>query len=186
MGRIGLCVGLAITALTASGCGTAVPADDATVTPIGVVHSPTVDDGPPSPVFPLTLRRTGGIAGFDDTVVLRANGQVLVDTRSVHGRTCTLTGPQQKQLLTALGTVRLNGFGPEASEPADTGSGEGEGPDRITISITDQRARPIDLSDPSLGDVAGMVGALVTDVTLSSPATTTCTTPTPPTIAPPA
>ena len=41
--------------------------------------------GRSGPVVPHTLRRTGGIAGFDDTIVLRANGQILVETRTVRG-----------------------------------------------------------------------------------------------------
>ena len=48
--------------------------------------------------------------------------------------------------------------------------------DPITVSVTDHEARRIDPSDPSLGEVSGLVGTLVSDVTLSVPATTRCTT----------
>ena len=41
--------------------------------------------------------------------------------------------------------------------------------DPITISVTDHQARRIDLSDPSLGEISGLVGTLVSDVTLSVP-----------------
>jgi hypothetical protein len=55
--------------------------------------------------------------------------------------------------------------------------------DPITISVTDHEARRIDLSDPSLGEISGLVGILVSDVTLSVPATTRCTTSAKPAVA---
>ena len=98
------------------------------------------------------MRRTGGIAGFDDTIVLRANGQILVETRTVRGRSCLLGAAQQRQLLAALSTLRLGVDGSAATptEPVDpVGSGDGETNDPITIRVTDVHARPVDLSDPS-------------------------------------
>lgn len=164
-----------LAALALAGCGSVTPGPGASGTQIGAPVTPTVVDGPPSPVFPLTLRRTGGIAGFDDTIVLRADGEVSVQTRTVHGRTCTLAGTQ-KQVLTALGTVRLDTQPPTTSVDLPE-SGDTDFPDRISIAVTDEHGRSIDLTDPSLGDVANLVGALVSDVTLSSPAATKCTTP---------
>ncbi|WP_330475664.1 hypothetical protein [Terrabacter sp. C0L_2] len=140
------------------------------------------------PAFPLTLRRTGGIAGFNDRIVLDLDGRLHVETRSVHGRVCTLAPTQQRQLVSLLATLRLDpsAAGLPTSDPAG-----GQGPvgpdspdapdavtDPITITVTDDEARPIDLSDPSLGEISGLVGVLVSDVTLSVPATTRCTTPT--------
>jgi hypothetical protein len=140
------------------------------------------------PVFPLTLHRTGGIAGYDDTVVLQADGKVLVDTRSVRGRVCQLSGTQQTHLLSLLSTLRLVEATDAPTPGSDGATGDGTVPpegdetpnDAIVINITDHKLRPLDLSDPSLGEVAGLVGALVADVTLSSPAATECTTPTSP------
>jgi hypothetical protein len=129
------------------------------------------------PEFPLTLRRTGGIAGFDDRIVLEANGRIRVDTPSVRGRVCTLDAPQRRQLVTLLATLRLGaatdlpGRDVAPLEPEVTES------DPITISVTDEQARELDLSDPSLGEISGLVANLVSDVTLSVPATTACTTP---------
>ena len=205
MGRAGRYVTTAIAALVVGGCGAAAPAggpgvgsgvgsDVGSGTAGGAATRPTQQRfgaggdssvSPSSgPTFPLRLRRTGGIAGYDDLIVLEADGRVRVDTRSVHGRVCTLTVPQQRQLLTLLATLRL---GPAVEPP-----GEGAPPagpeltesEPITISVTDDRALELDLSDPSLGEVAGLVGSLVSDVTLSVPATTTCTTPPAPVAAP--
>ncbi len=132
---------------------------------------------PTGPVFPLTLRRTGGIADFHDTVVLDDDGLVTVDTTSIAGRTCRLTAPQRATLLVGLSTLRLGGSTPaprDASGPAP--SVDGETPtDPITVTVTDVNARPVDLTDPSLGQISALVSALITDVTLTTPATTSCT-----------
>jgi len=195
MGPAGLCVGMAVAALFVGGCGSATPEDGSTAEVTSSAPTPTSsttsalrfgaagDDAPGSsygPTFPLTLRRTGGIAGFDDQIVLEANGRVRVETRSVHGRVCTLGAPQQRQLVTLLATLRL---APSTAPPPTDGSTALDPDavpesDPITISVTDDQARAIDLSDPSLGEVSGLVGILVSDVTLSAPATTRCTTPT--------
>lgn len=201
MGRTGLYVGMAVAALLAGGCGAVV--SDTDTSPGGTEHRSTATSTAPpkqrfgasgggsitgsdSPVFPLVLRRTGGIAGFDDRIVLDANGHLHVETHSVHGRVCTLAGPVQRQLVTLLATLRLGSPPTEAPSDEFTPLDPAAAPDSdpISISVTDDRARAIDLSDPSLGEIAGLVGNLVSDVTLSAPATTRCTTPTPPVVAP--
>lgn len=201
MGRAGLGWGLVVGALALGGCGSvstaagadgpSAPAATSTVQrPLAGSAQPGAGggramsgalDGSPSPAFPLTLRRTGGIAGYDDTVVLKANGQITVDTRTVRGRSCSLGSSPQRRLIAALSTLRLDetSAATSATTPpvaSDTSSGD-ETTDPIRISVTDKDARPVDLSDPSLGEVAGMVGALIADVTLTSPATTACKTP---------
>lgn len=198
MGRTGLYVGMAIAALLTGGCGVVMSDSDAS--PGGAAHTSTATPPPKprfgaagsgvvtsdSPTFPLVLRRTGGIAGFDDRIVLDADGRLRVETRSVHGRVCTLAGPVQRQLVTLLATLRLGvpqtDVPSDDFTPLDTESAPESDP--IAISVTDDHERAIDLSDPSLGEIAGLVGNLVSDVTLSAPATTHCTTPTAPVVAP--
>ncbi|WP_147062858.1 hypothetical protein [Terrabacter aerolatus] len=164
-----------------AGAVSSAPSSSAPRTRVGSGGS---DAGAPSygPSFPLVLRRTGGIAGFDDRIVLDLDGRMHVETRSVHGRVCTLPAPQQRQLVALLATVRLDSPA-DGTSPSDVPSGDlatvGPDPvtDPITISVTDEQARPIDLSDPSLGEISALVGGLVGDVTLTTPATTRCTTP---------
>ncbi len=214
MGHTGPRLALVATALVLSGCGTALPAGDPTVTArstsqVGVEASRSVEPGEPSepaepidaagsgqgvssgrdvptvtlstgPVFPLTLRRTGGIADFHDTVVLTGDGVATVDTASIAGRTCRLSAAQRATLLVGLSTLRLTGSHPAPTTTADRSDpgppADGEAPtDPITVTVTDVHARPVDLTDPSLGQIAALVSALVTDVTLTAPATTTCT-----------
>mgnify|MGYP006952612690 CR=1 FL=1 len=168
-----------------SGCGSSAP------TPVvsQPVRSPAVGDAGPlggyggeapgneapseavtGPTFPLTLRRTGGSASFEDTVVLQSDGRVVVDNGAIHGRLCVLETDQRRELLAALSTLRLGGA--STSAPSATVPGVS---DPIRITVTDVHGRPVELSDPSLGAVSGMVAALVADVTLTSPAQTRCT-----------
>ena len=194
MGRTRLAVAMAALVVALSGCAAGAPANNGTPTPIdsrqpartfsgGGIGDST--DPIIGPVFPLTLRRTGGVAGYDDTVILQADGVVLVSTRTIHGRTCRLSGAQQKHLLSLLSTLRLVDATPTTTAGGTEGSLSGSAPggddlpnDAIVIDITDHKLRPLDLTDPSLGEVAGLVGSLVADVTLSTPAMTECTTPT--------
>lgn len=205
MGRAGLCVGLAIAALFVGGCGSAASgysgpgaggpgsssgagatssAAPSSTPPRSRVGSGGSDAGAASygPSFPLVLRRTGGIAGFDDRIVLDLDGRMHVETRSVHGRVCTLPAQQQRQLVSLLATVRLDAPSTTTS-PSDVPSGDlatvAPDPvtDPITISVTDEQDRPLDLSDPSLGEISALVAGLVSDVTLTTPATSRCTTP---------
>ena len=202
MGRFGLGSGLAIVALAISGCGTVStpdPTANTTVTASSPGPAPSAtgrahgggpqsvespDDGsqtaPPSPVFPLTIRRTGGIAEFDDTITLRSDGRVDVETRSVHGRTCTLDRQRQRDLVAALGTLSLGTGANGVRDPLADGSaggagsganGSGGGTSQIVFSVVDARGRSVDLGEPSLASVLTMVTSLVSDVTLSQPAT---------------
>lgn len=196
MGSVRLVLGIGVGAFALAACGSAGAGSDesgplvstpltTTTQPAGALDGsrsgPAADDR--GPTFPLTLRRTGGIAGFDDTVVLKPSGEVLVETRSVHGRVCVLPRPQRERLFTVLATLRPGGLAPTGEtggsgppvEVGDPGAGP-TGSDLIRISLTDARRHPFDLADPSLGSVSDMVGAFVADVTLSSPATITCTT----------
>jgi len=201
MGRARVGAGLAVAALFLGGCGAASPGDQTDPTSSTATSStpapPRVGGGgndalsaPDGPAFPLTLRRTGGMAGFDDHVVLGLDGLVHVETRTVHGRVCTLGAPQLRQLVALLATVRLGTRLSEDLPSGDAPAGESGAvsadpvTDPITIAVTDHEARRIDLSDPSLGEVSGLVGTLVNDVTLSVPATTRCTTSAKPAVAP--
>lgn len=191
MQRRGLVAGLSVAVLALGGCGATgpttvaasgagAPTDSTTQDPptAAAGGAPSLErlSAPPTgPTFPLTVRRTGGIADFHDTIVIKANGSLTVDTKDVHDRTCTLDKQTRTSLLVALSTLRL-GAPPAPStavpEPTDTSS------DPITITVTDVHARPVDIGDPSLGEIRSMVSALVADVTLKVPGATRCTNPT--------
>lgn len=223
MGRPGMVAALAAGALALAGCGSTVPieADPVPTTTPGPASSGATSDGAasadglssgprdgppttsgplPEPTFPVTVRRTGGAGDFDDTVVLLASGTVQVDTRSVHGRTCTLPAAVRSELFTGLRTIILPTSGRAGTAGTEEQSGttagteapsdgfvgdpgkdspdtSGDAADRILISVIDVHDRRVDLTDPSLGELSGLVDALVQDVTLSSPVHAACTSP---------
>ena len=212
MWRASVCAGVAVSALLLGGCGVSVStigSAPATQTEPSIDGGSTgdaaggagsgIDAGndidrvggaggagsspdEPGPTFPMTLRRTGGIADFDDRVVVQADGRVVVETRLVRGRTCTLSATQRQQLISALTALRatpveatdLATDGAVPLPPADDAESTESAP--ITLSVTDDLARSFDLADPSLGWVSDLVGAVVTDVTLTSPASARCST----------
>lgn len=141
-------------------------------------------------VFPLTVVRTGGIAGFDDHLVLEANGRVLVDSLSARGRVCSLTSPQQR-LLTLLAISPLSDVSTRSAPSSSVGGSQpaddGEQSHPLVITVVDGQSRPIDLDHSSSAEAHDLLDALLGDVTLSNPTSTQCsTTPTtPPTAEPP-
>ena len=153
MGRARVGAGLAIAALLLGGCGAALPGDQTDPTSSTATSStpapPRVGGGGKDalsaaygPAFPLTLRRTGGMAGFDDHVVLDLDGRVHVETRTVHGRVCTLGAPQLRQLVALLATLRL---GPRPSEDLPSG----DAPAGETGAVSPD---PVTRPDHHLGD----------------------------------
>lgn len=144
------------------------------------------DDRPTStlpdsgPEFPITLRRTGGAAGFNDVVVLRSDGRLEVTTRTLHGRTCLLTAAQRTEAVALFSILPTAG----QASPSDTpSSGDGlpsdDAPtDPIVVTATDVNHRVLDLSSPSDARAAALAGDLVADATLTAPVRTACQTPT--------
>lgn len=184
MGRGAVLMTVLLAAVSLSGCGAPslatatipTPADgftSAVPQPKAATATTFGDDAEDAgPTFPLTVRRTGGIAEFHDTVVLQANGTLTVDTDEFTGRTCTLDQAARASLVGALSTLQLAKPGAQAPEPTDSNSNP------ILLTVTDAHEHQIDLGDPSLGEIRSTLSALVSDVTLVSPTSTKCTTPT--------
>ncbi|MGN6751310.1 MAG: hypothetical protein ACTHJJ_02010 [Intrasporangium sp.] len=190
MGGRGFAAGLCVGVLGLGGCTVPSIAPGSTPVPGGPLGVATTltETGPgggtpgadqpivdaTGPTFPLTFRRTGGIAGFHDTVVINANGTLSVDTDTIHGRICNLDKGRRNGLLVALSTLRL---GAPALTPTQLPDSTDTSSNPITITVTDVHHHPVDLDDPSLGEIRSTVTALVADVTLTVPATTRCETP---------
>jgi hypothetical protein len=173
-----------LAAVCLSGCGAPSLATATAPTPAGGFTSTTPADtstetaatdpttGPMGPTFPLTVRRTGGIANFHDTILLRANGTLTVDSDGLAGRTCTLDKADRTSLLGALSTLQPAAPSADTPHVSDTNSNP------ILLTVTDAHDLRFDISDPSVGEIRSSLSALVSDVTLLEPTSTTCTTPT--------
>ncbi len=136
-------------------------------------------DGARQVVFPLTVVRTGGVAGFDDHLVLEANGRMHVDSRSVRGRVCFLTTTQQR-LLTLLAISPVDNVSTRSAPSTSVGGSQAVGDDEqstpLVLTVVDGQSRLIDLDHSSSAEVHDLLDALLGDVTLSSPTSTRCTT----------
>jgi hypothetical protein len=85
----------------------------------GSQSAPTGSGSPPSQptVFPVTITRTGGIAGFQDVVVVANDGQVSV-TRKGQQRQCRLTPDAVERLRTAASQIPWARITQASTQPA--------------------------------------------------------------------
>jgi hypothetical protein len=175
MWRGAVCTGIGIMSLLVGGCGAAgsttgtdladaarPPAGSLATSPpaahsgidVGAEVDPSggvgLADEQRGPAFPMTVRRSGGIADYADRVVVQANGRVTVDTRTVTGRTCTLAPAQRSQLLKALTALR-------AVAPVASDASTGASTDTTTDTATDGDAAPS--ADTPAGDTTSRTSA---------------------------
>ena len=193
MGRAGLCVGMAVAALFSGAAAQPRPRTGTEATSVHRTSSTPArprfgaggDDalrsyGPDVPADPAPHRWDRRLRRPHRA---RASTVGSASRRARSTAACARSAlPQQRQLVTLLATLRLGPRPATACRRRRDAWRRRVDPDAvtddpITISVTDHQARRIDLSDPSLGEISGLVGTLVSDVTLSVPATTRCTTP---------
>ncbi len=101
-------VSTVLAALLAAGCGGASTVDQP-------VTDQSTGTGTGSPMTqPLEIRRTGGIAGFDDRLTVAPDGSAALVTRGLARRSCQLPAP----LLERAGAIPW-GTLPNAPEPTE-------------------------------------------------------------------
>ena len=108
-------------------------------------QSASTGSGSPSSqpaVFPVTITRTGGIAGFQDVVVVADDGQVSVTSKGQQQRHCRLTPEAVERLRTAASQV------PWARTP---GSTQPAFPDDMVSMVRSPAGGPVRLDDPKVG-----------------------------------
>ncbi|WP_406832028.1 hypothetical protein ABEG17_04160 [Pedococcus sp. KACC 23699] len=147
---------LSLVALTAAlltgGCGS--PADSATSSTASSSTTGTSS-------FPITIERSGGIAGFADKVVVAKDGSATVTTKSGTG-TCTVT----PGILTAL--ARTAAAGVTRSTTAAS-----PGADAMVVTLTTPDGT-FGLVEGDLPGTAPEVGALLEDLAKPKAQRTTC------------
>jgi hypothetical protein len=112
-------------------------------------------------VFPLTLTRTGGIAGFQDVLVVAGNGRVSVTRREQKQGGCRLTSVAVKRVRTAASQVRWARLIPDGGQPRF--------PDDMVVMVRSPAGGPVRLEDPKVGAGGKVFQSLLDDV-LSGPA----------------
>jgi hypothetical protein len=116
-------------------------------------------------VFPLTLTRTGGIAGFQDMLVVAADGLVSVTHKRQQQWHCQLTPEAVEKLTTAASQVPWPRTTLASAQPAF--------PDEM-VSMVRSPAGSARLEDPELGAARQVFQELLTDLSVGPAAPSLC------------
>lgn len=133
-------VGVVVVAMAA--CDSQHPSTGSATTPTS--DPPTNSESQPA-VFPVTITRTGGIAGFRDVLVVAADGLVSVTRKGQARRQCRLTPAAVERLTTAASQVPWPRITPASSQPSF--------PDDLVTMVQSPAGGPVRLADPELGAV---------------------------------
>ena len=107
-------------------------------------------------VFPVTITRTGGIAGFRDVVVVACDGLVSVARKGQATRWCRLTPQTVERLTTAAAEVPWQRITVDGGQPAF--------PDDLVTMVVSPAGGPVRLPDPELGAVGQVFHELLVDL----------------------
>jgi hypothetical protein len=125
-----------------------------TVPPSGTKPTPTA---PQSAVFPMTITRKGGFVGYDDSLVITADGTATIKQRGKSSR-CRVDAAVLRQLGTAAASVdwqTLPAKPPVARHPDDL---------VLAVSAAGGTAR---LDDPRVRPVSSLLTRLLGDASAS-------------------
>jgi len=128
----------------------------------------TVSKAPPShrAVFPLTVTQTGGIAGFQDVLVVADDGLVSVTHKGQQQRHCQLTPEAVERVKTAASQVPWPRITPASTQPAF--------PDDMVSMVRSPAGGPVRLEDPRVGPAGKVFQELLTDVSGGTTAPRLC------------
>ena len=146
-----LCSAALVVAMTAA-CG-------------GSATTPTQQSQPA--VFPLTITRTGGIAGFRDVLVVAGDGLVAVTRKGQAPRRCQLTRTALSRLTTAASLVpwsRITAANTHHSFPDD-----------MVTAVQSPAGGPVRLEDPHAGGEGQVFHELLNDLHGDPTASRMCT-----------
>ena len=112
-------------------------------------------------VFPLTMTRTGGFAGFQDVLVVARDGRVSVTRRAQKQPGCRLTSEAVQRVRTAASRVLWAHLTPD--------DGQARFPDDLVVMVRSPAGGPVRLEAPALGASGQVFLSVLSDV-LSGPA----------------
>lgn len=153
-----LCCSAAVLAMSACGSQSASTGSASTTTPTSENQSS---------VFPLTITRTGGIAGFRDVLVVAGDGLTSI-TRKAHAqRQCRLTPDAIERLTTAASQVPWPRITPASANPSF--------PDDMVTMVQSPAGGPVRLEDPQVGAGGQVFHELLGDLDGGRAASHMCT-----------
>jgi hypothetical protein len=122
----------------------------------------------PAAVFPVTIARSGGIAGFQDVVVVTSSGLVSITRKGQVPRRCQLRPATLGLLRTAASQVPWSRITPTRTNPSF--------PDDMVTTVQSPAGGPVRLEDLRAGTGGPVLRELLDDL-LSGPATSQRCTP---------
>jgi hypothetical protein len=114
---------------------------------------PAPTSSAPAPAFPLTVSRTGGFAGFDDKLVIEADGSATLTRRKVATR-CTVDPALLATITTSATKVDWSAL---PVKPPTV-----EHPDDMVVSVS-ARGGVAELGDPRVGALNAPLSRLLAD-----------------------
>lgn len=130
----------------------------------GPATTPT-SKGQPA-VFPVTITRTGGLAGFRDILVVNGDGLVSVTRKGQAARHCRLTPDAFKRLTTATNQMTWSSDAPASTQPSF--------PDDLVTLVLSPAGGPVRLADPKAGVRGQVFHELLNDLTGDPASTRMC------------
>jgi hypothetical protein len=128
--------------------------------------TPADGSGPGPGVFPLTITRTGGIAGFQDVLVVAGNGLVSVTRKGQEPQRCRLTPDAVEMLALAASRVPWSRITPDDTRPAFA--------DDLVSVVQSSAGGPVRLDGPQAGTGGQAFLALLNDVSRGPTASRMC------------
>ncbi|MHB8275442.1 MAG: hypothetical protein ACYDC9_11870 [Dermatophilaceae bacterium] len=119
-------------------------------------QSSTSTNASQPPVFPLTITRIGGVAGFHDVLVVASDGLVSVTQKGKAQRQCRLTPEAAKRLTTAASQVPWPRITPASTQPSF--------PDDMVTMVMSPAGGPVRLEAPQVGAAGPVFNELVNDL----------------------
>ena len=118
-------------------------------------------------VFPVTITRTGGVAGFQDVLVVSGDGLVKVTQKGRAPWQCRLTPDAARRLTKAVSEMPWPRITP--------GSTSASFPDDLVTMVSSPAGGPIRLEDPLVGVAGQIFNELVSDLNGGRSASGMCT-----------
>ena len=165
--RLLLLTSLALVSACGSGSAGSITAASTTAASDAAASGGAASGSAARSVFPVTLTRVGGIAGFNDRVVVQVSGATGVSTRSGARPGCTLTPAALTGLDRAVRELDAN--------PPTAPTSTGRVSDQMAVTVTWTRPDGSGLLGEAAGDEVAAVTGLLDDVTGPSPAYALCT-----------
>jgi hypothetical protein len=145
---------------------------------LGGVAAPAIADSSPTSalgsgsqpsqraVFPLAVTRTGGIAGFQDVLVVADNGLVSVTRKGQQQRHCQLTPEAVERVKTAASQVPWPRITPASTQP--------KFPDDMLSMVRSPAGGPVRLDDPRVGAAGKVFQEMLTDLSGGASTSSLC------------